>query len=260
MPSPTSESLGRREFASARGGDRLREVLPGLWATPDESLGSGVNTVAYLLRRAEGGNAFIYSSARVDDAVAETELRALGGVGCVLLNHRDEASPHVTALARRFSAPIWVHERERRACELKGVTSSRVFTGQQTALGRDLFAFHTPGHTPGVMSYLWRNPHDGGRAYLFTGDTLTRASFERVESLLHFYPYRGNRSDLTRSLELLRELESDVVLPGLSRGEPVAAFEWSPAARRATLNPMIEALANASASGSFPSGLLPVDV
>ncbi len=259
MPSPSSETVRRRVFPAARGGERLREVLPGLWATPDEPLGSGVNTIAYLLRR-EGGNTFIYSSPRVDDAAAEAELQALGGVSCVLLNHRDEASPHVAALARRFSAPIWVHERERRACELKGVVPSRVFTGRETALGRDLVAFHTPGHTPGVTSYLWRNPHDDGRAYLFTGDTLTRASFERVESLLYFYPYRGNRLELIRSLELLRALESDVVLPGLSRGEPVAAFEWSPAARRRALDPMIEALEHASASGSFPSGLLPVDV
>ncbi|MCB9753215.1 MAG: MBL fold metallo-hydrolase [Myxococcales bacterium] len=247
-----------RPFPGAHGRQRLREVMPGLWATRDESIGSGVNTVGYLLQRREGGNVFIYSTSQLEDEDAALELRALGGINRILLNHRDEASPYVESLSRRFAASVMTHERERRACELKGVTPTRAFSEPETALGRDLVAYHTPGHTPGVMSYLWRNPHDGGRGYLFTGDTLTRASFERVESLLSFYPFRGNRLELQRSLELLRALDSAYVLPGLARGEPVAAFEWSADERRAALDPMIDALA-ASASGSYPSGLLRID-
>ncbi len=74
-------------------------------------------------------------------------------------------------------------------------------------LGDGLEAWHTRGHTPGVMSYCWHNPNDGLR-YLFTGDTFNQATFDRVGAIFTCHPYEDNAKDLGQTLLRLRDADA----------------------------------------------------
>jgi hydroxyacylglutathione hydrolase len=55
--------------------------------------------------------------------------------------------------------------------------------GQRWKVGRlEIEAIHTPGHTPGIMSYLLRDP-DGTPWMLFSGDTLFAGEVGRIDLL-----------------------------------------------------------------------------
>ncbi len=217
------QQLDRREPS---GPGRLRPVAPGIWATPDEPLGGPANTCGFLLQRA-AGNVFVYSCAAIADFF--DHIAELGGVTTVVLNHRDEATEWVSDLAERFDAVVHTHVAEVEPCTRRGVRSIEPLTDPETALGDDLLAIHTPGHTPGVVSYLWSNQADRQR-YLFTGDTLTNFTIDRMPAVLGFHPYDGNLDDLKRSLTDLRERDSDVLLPGLANGT-INAYSWTTPAR-----------------------------
>lgn len=211
---------------------QLRAVAPGLWACPDEPLfGGPANTCGFLLQR-RTGNAFVYSSSRIKSYY--DHIDELGGVAIVLLNHRDEATRHVTTLASRYDAPVRAHRAEVDACTERGVESITALTESETQLGTDLVAIHTPGHTPGVVSYLWSNPADD-RCYLFAGDTITKLTIDHAADVLSFHPYPGNIDDLHRTLTTLAERPSDVLVPGLANG-PIHAYQWNDDERQAALD------------------------
>lgn len=178
------------------------------------------------------GNAFVYSSSRIE--AYYDHIDELGGVSMVLLNHRDEATPHVTALANHYNAPVRTHLAEVDACTQRGIESITALTESETRLGDDLIAFHTPGHTPGVVSYLWTNPADD-RRYLFTGDTITKLTIDDAPAVLSFHPYPGNTNDLRRTLTILAERRSDILVPGLANGT-IHAYQWNDDERRAALD------------------------
>ena len=211
---------------------KLRPVAPGLWASPDEPLfGGSANSCGFLLQR-QAGNTFVYSSSRIESYY--DHIDELGGVALVLLNHRDEATPHVTTLANHYDAPVRAHQAEVDACTARGVESISALTESETRLGEDLVALHTPGHTPGVVSYLWTNPADE-RRYLFTGDTLTKLTTDNAPAVLSFHPYPGNTDDFRRTLTDLGERPSDVLVPGLANGT-MHAYQWNDDERRAVLD------------------------
>ena len=220
----------------ASGQGRLRSVAGGLWATPPETLSGPVNTCGFLIQRAEG-NVFVYSYSAIE--AYYDHIDELGGVAMVLLNHRDEAGSHVTALADRYNATVHAHATEVEPCLQRGVAAINPLAGD-TELGSDLEAWHTPGHTPGVMSYCWHNPNDDLR-YLFTGDTFNQTTFDRVTAIFTFYPYEGNTQDLRQTLMRVREGHSDVLVPGLDWGD-VDAYRWSAEERHRLFDHLITQL------------------
>ena len=213
------------------GPGRLRPVAPGLWATPDEPLGAGpARTCGFLLERDEG-NVFVYSCSGISDFYEH--LDELGGVSATVLNHRDEATRHVTRLADHYGIPVRTHVEEVAACKRRDVRDIEPITEAETALGSDLLALHAPGHTPGTVAYVWRNPADDKR-YLFTGDTFTNFTLDRFPAVLTFHSYDGNVDDMRATLDRLDEQPSDVLCPGLMGGT-INAFTWDEGSRHRVL-------------------------
>jgi glyoxylase-like metal-dependent hydrolase (beta-lactamase superfamily II) len=163
---------------------------------------------AFLLRRA-AGNLLVYS---VDGVEAEAAaIEDLGGVLRQYLNHSHEAM----FSSGRVEAPLFVHARERASVEPKAHV--RATFSRRHLLDHDFEVIPTPGHTAGATAYLW----DSGRhRFLFTGDTIYLDRGEWSAAVLD----SSDRSAYCESLELLRELDFDLLVPwAATAGEPYYA-------------------------------------
>jgi glyoxylase-like metal-dependent hydrolase (beta-lactamase superfamily II) len=163
---------------------------------------------AFLLER-DQGNILIYSVSGLESDAAAIE--DLGGISRHYLNHGHEA----LFASDWVSAPLFVHEDERESVEksyhVRGTFSRRHM------LDDDFEVIPTPGHTSGATAYLW----DSGRhRFLFTGDTLFLKDGEWVAAVLG----SSDRASYIESLELIRELDFDVLVPwAASGGQPYHA-------------------------------------
>ena len=179
---------------------------------------------AFLLKR-EPGNLLIYSSPEFDaDA---PEVQQLGGVARHYLNHAHEAM----FVSDKGAVPLFCNEKDRaevaRDTPVAGTFSSRQL------LDDDFEVIPTPGHTPGTTTYLWDS---GEHRFLFTGDTVALSDGEWVAAVLG----SSDRAAYLESLELIRGLDFDVLVPwAATQGQPYYA-ETDPADTKRRLDAIIE--------------------
>jgi hypothetical protein len=188
----------------------MENPVRGLYASAPEALpfGPSLQIRAFLLRR-DQGNLLIYS---MDDLDSDgPAIQNLGGVSRQYLNHRHEAG----FASKRLDAPLVVHENERASVEGQAHVSAS-FSDRHRVDG-DFEVIPTPGHTSGATAYLW----DGGEhRFLFTGDTIYLQDGEWVAAVLG----SSEREPYLASLELIRELDFDVLVPwAASAGRPYHA-------------------------------------
>lgn len=193
--------------------------VPGLHASTPQPLpfAPSLDIRAFLLRR-ERGNLLVYSTTTLDSDASAIE--ALGGVSRRYLNHRHEAM----FLSDRITAPLFVHESERESVAKTG--DVRATFSRRHMLDDDFEVIPTPGHTSGATAFLW----DSGRhRFLFTGDTIELNDGEWAAAVLG----SSDRAAYVESLELLRGLEFDVLVPwAATRGQPYHAVTSHAEARR----------------------------
>jgi glyoxylase-like metal-dependent hydrolase (beta-lactamase superfamily II) len=183
---------------------QMETALPGLHASRPEPLpfAPSLHIRAFLLIR-DRGNVLVYGVPGLESEAPAIE--DLGGISRQYLNHRHEAM-----LASDWpSAPLLVHENERESVaehlHVRGTFSRR------HTLEDDFEVIPTPGHTSGATAYLW----DSGRhRFLFTGDTIYLRDGEWVAAVLA----SSDRGPYTESLELIRGLDFDVLVPWAATG------------------------------------------
>lgn len=186
-------------------------AIEGLLASTPEPLpfDRSLEIRSFLLQR-ERGNILIYSNRSLDHDIDAIELA--GGAARQYLNHRHEAM-----FAPGFEpAPLFVHERERAAVSrhlhVRGSYSRR------HRLDEDFEVIPTPGHTPGATSFLWES---GEHRLLFTGDTIYLRDGQWRAAVLD----GSDRAQYAASLELIRDLDFDVLVPwASSAGRPFYAL------------------------------------
>ena len=186
--------------------------LPGLDASAPEPLpfAPDLHVRAFVLRRTRG-DVLVY---------AAPAMRELGPVSRWYLNHRHEAM----FAGDRPDAPLFLHEADRAAVEPK--LHARGTFSRRHALDEDLEIIPTPGHTPGATAYLWDS---GEHRFLFTGDTIYLANGEWVAAVLA----SSDRDAYLQSLELIRELDFDVLVPwAATAGQPYYAMTTGSETRR----------------------------
>ena len=194
----------------------MDNVIPGLYASAPEPLGFGpaLEIRAFFLQR-QGGNLLIYRSAALEwDAEA---INGLGDISRQYLNHHHEASPACDWVAETFGAPLHVHEEDAQAvseiCEVGATFSER------HKLGEDFEVIPIPGHTAGATAFLWDS---GEHRVLFTGDTVF---FSRGRWSAAVLDGVSDREKYLQSLELIRSLDFDLLVPGIaSEGQPYYEF------------------------------------
>ncbi len=121
---------------------------------------------------------------------------ALGGITARYLNHWHEVE------FATGDAPNVIHERD-----ADRVPGARTFS-ERTVLGGDFEIIPTPGHTPGATAFLWNR-------HLFTGDTVFLRDGEWVAAVLD----DSDPDAYVESLELMKTLDFDVLVPWASTGE-----------------------------------------
>jgi glyoxylase-like metal-dependent hydrolase (beta-lactamase superfamily II) len=181
----------------------METVIPDLYASDPEPLpfAPSQSMRAFLVRR-DAGNLLVYSAPTVE----ATGVEALGGVSSILLNHWHEAEFGGGAqVAAALDAPL---------------------TGERAAPlephGDDVQVIPIPGHTPGATAFLWNR-------VLFTGDSIYVDEGEWVAAVLD----SSDRDAYVESLEHLRELEFDVLVPWVATaGGPFAVTTDRADARR----------------------------
>jgi glyoxylase-like metal-dependent hydrolase (beta-lactamase superfamily II) len=173
--------------------------IAGLYASAPESLpfAPTLDIRAFLLRR-DQGNVLIYSTSTLGSA--GSAIDALGGISRHYLNHRHEA----LFASESVRAPLFVHERERRS--VAETYHVRATFSKRHTLDADLEVIPTPGHTSGATAYLWDS---GEHRLLFSGDTIYLDKGEWVAAVVP----ASDRSRYVDSLELIRELDFDVLVP-----------------------------------------------
>ena len=191
--------------ASAQTESELTDIT-GLYASAPAPLGfaPGLDARAFGLRR-DAGSLLIYSVPSLDPG--SPMLDALGPISRQYLSHRHEAG----FLSDRVGPPLFVHESERDSVA-ENHPVEQAFTGRQM-LAEDFEAIPIPGHTSGATAYLWKTAEN---RLLFTGDTVYLADGEWGVAMLA----QSDRDSYIESLELIRELDFNVIVPWIASGLP----------------------------------------
>src|SRR5689334_15962619 len=176
-----------------------QELAPGVYRC-GYNAESSFGAHAYFVKRTEG-NLLVDSPRHVGRLVKR--LEELGGVGDILLSHRDDVAD-AERYAKDFKARVWIHEDDASAAPyatdvLKG--------GEPMKIREGLLAIPVPGHTKGSVVYLLED------TYLFTGDSLAW-SRERRDLLAFRDACWYSWSEQRRSLAALAAHRFEWVLAG----------------------------------------------
>jgi hypothetical protein len=177
-------------------------VVPDLYASPPKPLpfAPSLEMRSFLCRR-EQGNLLVYGTSGLE--AQAPAIAQLGGVSRHYFNHRHEAELTSAGLA----SPRFIHRDDSGALAAEfGVAEA--FSRRHT-VDEDFEVIPTPGHTPGATAYLWDTGH---HRVLFTGDTIYLSEAEWIVAVLG----SSDQADYIASLELLRELDFDLLVPWIA--------------------------------------------
>lgn len=181
-----------------------------------------VHARAFLLER-PAGNLLVYSTGALAGEL--DALRGAGGAQRQYLNHWHESLWGF--------APPELHSRliahEADAAEVERRGGEPAVFDRAFHLDEDFEAIPIPGHTPGATAYLWDT---GEHRLLFTGDSLYLDGDEWRVAVLG----SSDRARYLESLELIRELEFDVLVPWTTSGDGPLLAHVTPDERRARID------------------------
>jgi glyoxylase-like metal-dependent hydrolase (beta-lactamase superfamily II) len=201
----------------------MQTLIPGLYASAPERLpfAPKLEIRSFLLAR-QRGNLLIYSVGTVPAEAQSIEDR--GGIARHYLNHWHEAQFGCDRIASTFKAPLVCHENERESVS-ETCDVAETFT-ERHMLDDDFEVIPTPGHTSGATAFLWDS---GQHRCLFTGDTIYLSDGNWIAAVLE----SSDRGAYIESLERIKELDFDVLVPWLATGgQPFHALTDKADARR----------------------------
>ena len=218
MPEPTT--LDTRPPSLLKAGLAV-ELAPGIrrLLAPNPGLMTGPGTNTYLLGKKE--IVVLDPGPAIDEHIGAIQRVAGGPIRWVLVTHTHaDHSPAATLLARETGAALVGQPPP------AGPNQDQTFSPQQVLKDQEYFktseltlqAIHTPGHASNHLCYL----HQELR-WLFTGDHLMNGSTVVIN------PPDGNMKQYLESLERLKELNQEKILPGHGEviTDPDQIIDWT---------------------------------
>ncbi len=195
----------------------MKQIYEDLWQTKLEIPFGNVHTHAYLLQ-GNVGNVLVYNTGHADEI---QHIAELGGIKYQCLSHRDETGASLHSIKEQFGSELCCHLKEEPSIALSCPVD--IIFSEQVTHFFDLEVMHTPGHTDGSISFLYRSPHS--RTYLFTGDTLFQSNGNWGTFVI--CEAGGTTETLIGSLRSYRKLNPDVVIWSASGGDSSSFIELS---------------------------------
>ena len=201
-------------------GRRITELAPGVrrLLAPNPSMMTGPGTNTYLLGSKE--IAVIDPGPAMPKHIDAIQKLADGPIKWILVTHtHPDHSPAAASLAAATGAAQFGRMAP------PGRHQDQTFKPDHILADGDIFetdelnlqAIHTPGHASNHLCYLQTERH-----LLFTGDHIINGSTVVID------PPDGNMGDYLRSLERLRSMRIDAILPGHGEvmEQPQEAVDW----------------------------------
>jgi len=202
------------------GAGKITELAPGVrrLLAPNPSMMTGPGTNTYLLGEKE--IAVIDPGPAMQDHVDAIQELAAGQIKWILVTHtHPDHSPAAAKLAEATGAEQYG------AAAPQGRHQDQTFKADFIIADGDVFetdefclqAIHTPGHASNHFCYLHED-----RKWLFTGDHIINGSTVVID------PPDGNMGDYLNSLERLKSVGMDAILPGHGEvmEQPQEAVDW----------------------------------
>ena len=174
-----------------------KQLRDHVWAFKPNPLSYG--GVSYLIER-EGGNLLvdtpIFESATFD------LFRDLGKPSHIFVTHRDDIA-EVHRFREKYGIRIIIHESE----EMEIPGGADITFDDEHELDGETVILHTPGHSPGSSSLLWKRVP----GYLFTGDHVI---VSRGNPILERFSWTTNWREQIESAKKLLEYEFQYIFSG----------------------------------------------
>ncbi|MEW2918393.1 MBL fold metallo-hydrolase [Ruegeria sp. ANG10] len=211
----------------------MEQLFPDLWQTPLELRFGTLRSHAYLLQHSEGRD-MIYIAEEPSTLHA---IKTSGNVDHLFLSHNHEITDGLPEARSTLGAPLVGHA-EMQKYFPKGLKLDQcIETDGRTKISGGLEAIYTPGHTDNNICYRYASPY--GNTYLFVGDTLYPDSGEWKALVME--NHGGNKKTLIKTLERLKTVQSDVIIPSVAVGRYQIA-ELTESNWRAALDSAISSL------------------
>lgn len=211
----------------------MKQLFPDLWQTPVEMRFGTLISHAYVLEHGEGRELFYVT----DNAETHVAINASGQVGHLYLSHNHEITAGLASAKTALGTHLVGHREMRKFFPEDLSLDQMIETNDQSQLGARLTAIYTPGHTDNNVCYRYASPN--GKTYLFVGDTLYPD--HGTWKALFMQGHGGDKRTLIKTLERLKNVQADVIIPSVAVGQDVIA-EMSNAEWHAALDAAIASL------------------
>ncbi len=190
----------------------MKQVYEDLWETDMETRFGTLQSHAYFLERKENGNVLFYT------ANSREELREItkkGGIDYQYMSHSHEVDDSLSVVKEELKSKLCCDALVKPYFK-DSISADIYFSKQDQEIhSNNIEVIHTKGHTNNSVCYLYKSPH--GKNYLFVGDTIYLDNGKW--NAFVFQGDGGNREDLIKSLNIIRSIDVDVIIPSVSVGE-----------------------------------------
>ncbi|WP_170330320.1 MBL fold metallo-hydrolase [Ruegeria arenilitoris] len=210
----------------------MEQLFPDLWQTPLELRFGTLKSHAYLIQHSAGLE-LIYVA---EEPSTLHDIKTSGNVDHLYLSHNHEITDGLANAKSILGAPLVGHAETQKYFPTGQKLDRSIETNGHAILSGGLEAIYTPGHTDNNICYRYASPH--GKTYLFVGDTLYPDNGEWRALVME--NHGGNKKTLIKTLERLKTVQAEVIIPSVAVGNYQIAgltkSEWDTALDAAILS------------------------
>lgn len=203
----------------------MKKLFPDLWQTPLETRFGTLKSHAYILEHEEGRE-MIYVA---ENSETLHEVLTVRKIDHLYLSHNHEITEGLANAKSTLGATMVGHREMNKYFPVGPSLDQTIAADAIEKLPGGLEAIYTLGHADSNLCYRYKSPY--GKTYLFVGDTLYPD--HGTWKALFMTRHGGNKATLCATLEQLKAVQVDIVIPSVALGKyqisEMNAPQWSAA-------------------------------